>query len=320
MILVTGATGFVGRNVVRALRTRGRDVRCLVRSPGRARRITDYGVELAYGDVTDPPSVARAMEGVDVVVHLVAIIRERGRRTFDVVNRQATETVAYEARLAGREAHGARKRDRRAGGPRISVPVLQVAGRAGRPGSGVVYTIIRPSLLFGEGDEFVNTLAGMVRALPVVPVAGTGRTVLQPIAVEDVGAIVADVAGDPRYGGRTIEVGGPQRLTYDEIVDVVKRTLGARRLKLHIPLSLMFAAVRVMEAVIPNPPATTNQLRMLALDNVTDEPPVESVFRIKPRTLEGNVRYIRSMSYFRGPESRAGLHAGPHKGRLGIPD
>ena len=166
MILVTGATGFVGRNVVRALRTRGRDVRCLVRSPARARRIVDYGVELAYGDVTDPPSVARAMEGVDAVVHLVAIIRERGRRTFDLVNRQATETVAYEARLAGVRhmvhvsAIGAQE------DPAYPYLYSKWQGEQAVLRSGVVYTIIRPSLLFGEGDEFVNTLAGMVRAFP----------------------------------------------------------------------------------------------------------------------------------------------------------
>ncbi|MDE2861660.1 MAG: complex I NDUFA9 subunit family protein [Chloroflexota bacterium] len=314
MILVTGATGFVGRNVVRALRTRGRDVRCLVRSPGRARRIVDYGVELAYGDVTDPPSVARAMDGVDAVVHLVAVIRERGRRTFDLVNRQATETVAYEARLAGVRhmvhvsAIGAQE------DPAYPYLNSKWQGEQAVLRSGVVYTIIRPSLLFGEGDEFVNTLAGMVRAFPIVPVAGTGKTVLQPISVEEVGAIVAEVAGDPRFGGRTIEIGGPQRLTYDEIVDVVKRTLGVRRLKVHIPLSLMFAAVRVMEAVIPNPPATTNQLRMLALDNVTDEPPVESVFRIKPRTLEGNVGYIRTMSYLEALRVALGFMPGRIRG------
>ena len=314
MILVTGSTGFVGRNVVKSLRTRGRDVRCLVRSPGRARRILDYGVELAYGDVTDPPSVARAMEGVDAVVHLVAIIRERGSRTFDLVNRQATETVAREARLAGIRhmvhvsAIGAQEN------PDYPYLHSKWQGEQAVLKSGVTYTILRPSLLFGEGDEFINTLAGMVRALPIVPVAGDGKALLQPIAVEEVGAVVADVAGNPRYGGRTIELGGPQRLTYDEIVDVVKRTLGVRRLKVHIPLSLMFKAVRIMEAVIPNPPATTNQLRMLALDNVTYEPPVESVFRIKPRTLEGNVGYIRSMSYLEALRTALGFMPGRIRG------
>ena len=314
MILVTGATGFVGRSVVKALRTRGKDVRCLVRSPARARRVTDYGVELAFGDVTDPESVARAMSGVDAVVHLVAIIRERGRRTFDLVNRQATETVAREARLAGVRhmvhvsAIGARE------DPAFSYLHSKWQGEQAVKSSGVAYTILRPSILFGEGDEFINTLAGMVKALPIVPVAGTGRALLQPISVDEVGAIAADVAGNPRFVGRTIELGGPQRLSYDEIVDVVKRTLGVRRLKVHIPLSLIFPAIRIMEAVIPNPPATTNQLRMLALDNVTDDPPVESVFRLKPRTLEGNVGYVRTMSYLEAVRTSLGFMPGRIRG------
>ncbi len=314
MILVTGATGFVGRSVVKALRTRGRDVRCLVRSPARARRISDYGVELARGDVTDPESVARAMVGVDAVVHLVAIIRERGKRTFDLVNRQATETVAREARLAGVKhvvhvsAIGAQDN------PAYSYLHSKWQGEQAILSGGAPYTILRPSILFGEGDEFINTLAGMVKALPIVPVAGTGRALLQPISVEEVGAIVAEVAGNPRFTGRTIELGGPQRLSYDEIVDVVKRTLGVRRLKVHIPLSLIFPAIRIMELVIPNPPATTNQLRMLALDNVTDQPPVESVFRIKPRTLEGNVGYVRSISYLEALRIALGFMPGRIRG------
>ena len=254
------------------------------------------------------------MDGVDAVVHLVAVIRERGRRTFDLVNRQATETVAYEARLAGVKhmvhvsAIGAQE------DPAYPYLYSKWQGEQAVVRSGVVYTILRPSLLFGEGDEFINTLAGMVRAFPIVPIAGNGRALLQPIAVEEVAAVVAEVAGNPRYGGRTIEMGGPQRLSYDEIVDVVKRTLGVRRLKLHIPLSLMFTAVRAMEAVIPNPPATTNQLRMLALDNVTDGPPLEQLFRIKPRTLEGNVGYIRSMSYLEALRTALGFMPGRIRG------
>ena len=101
MILVTGATGFVGRNVVRALRTRGKEVRCLVRTPARARAVADYHVEIAYGDILNPSALKEAIGGVDTVVHLVAIIREKGKQSFDLINRQGTEMVAQAAREAG---------------------------------------------------------------------------------------------------------------------------------------------------------------------------------------------------------------------------
>ena len=130
----------------------------------------------------------------------------------------------------------------------------------------------------------------------MIPVAGQGNVRLQPVSVEEVGSIVSLVVGNPRFGGRTIEIGGPDHLTYDEIVDIIKRTLKVKRLKAHVPLPLMRGLVRIMEAIIPNPPATTSQLEMLALDNVTDLDAMERVFRMKPRSLEGNIGYIGSMS------------------------
>ena len=296
MILVTGSSGFLGRNVVKALRTRGESVRCLVRSPSRAGVVTDYGVELAYGDVLDPASLKNAMRGVDAVVHLVAIIRERGRNTFDRINRQGTESVVQVARdegvrhLVHVSAIGVQENQ--------AYPYLysKWLGEQEVIRGGVAYTIIRPSILFGPGDEFINTLAGVVKSFPVAPVAGDGRVRFQPISVEEVGGIVSLVAGNPHFGGRIIEVGGPDHLTYNEILDIIARTLGVRRVKVHLPAPLMGLLTRVMEAVIPNPPATTSQLEMLSLDNVTDLDSVVRNFRMRPRPLEGNIGYIRDAS------------------------
>ena len=296
MILVTGSSGFLGRNVVKALRTRGESVRCLVRSPSRARVVTDYGVELAYGDILDPASLKNAMRGVDAVVHLVAIIRERGRNTFDRINRQGTESVVQAARdegvrhLVHVSAIGVQENQ--------AYPYLysKWLGEQEVTRGGVAYTIIRPSILFGPGDEFINTLAGVVKSFPVAPVAGDGRVRFQPISVEEVGGIVSLVAGNHRFGGRIIEVGGPDHLTYNEILDIIARTLGVRRVKVHLPVPLMGFLTRAMEAVIPNPPATTSQLEMLSLDNVTDLDSVERNFRMRPRPLEGNIGYIRDAS------------------------
>ena len=296
MILVTGATGFVGRNVVRALRTRGKEVRCLVRTPARAGVVADYHVEIAHGDVLDPSALKEAMRGVDTLVHLVAIIREKGKQSFDLVNRQGTEMVAQTAREAGikrivhMSAIGAQDN------PDYPYLYSKWQGEQAVKNSGLTYTIFRPSIQFGEGDEFINTLAGVVKAFPVVPVAGSGNVRLQPISVEEVGAMVSLVVDDTRFGGRIIEIGGPDHLTYNEIVDIIVRTLGVRRPKVHMPLPIMKSLIRVMEAVIPNPPATTSQLELLDLDNVTDIDSVQKVFKLNPRPLEGNIGYIRSLS------------------------
>jgi uncharacterized protein YbjT (DUF2867 family) len=296
MILVTGATGFVGRNVVKALRTRGKEVRCLVHTRSRENVVTDYKVEVAYGDILDSPSLREAMKGVDTVVHLVAIIRESGHLSFDRVNRGGTESVVQAAREAGvkhfvhMSAIGVQEE------PGYPYLFSKWQGEQAVINSGLTYTILRPSIQFGDGDEFINTLAGVVKAFPVIPVVGSGKTRLQPISVEEVGALASLVVDNPRFNGRILELGGPDHLTYDEIVDIIVKTLGVRRLKAHLPLAQVRRVIRVMEALIPHPPATSSQLDMLAVDNVTTTDSMEKTFRMKARSLEGNIGYIRGIS------------------------
>lgn len=267
-----------------------------MRTSARARAVADYHVEIAYGDVLDPSALKEAMQGIDTVVHLVAIIREKRNQTFDLINRRGTEMVAQAAREAGvkhfvhMSAIGAQDN------PAYPYLHSKWQGEQAVKNSGVSYTIFRPSIQFGEGDEFINTLAGVIKVFPVIPVAGSGKVRLQPISVEEVGAMVSLVVDNPRFGGRTVEIGGPDHLTYDEIVEIIRRTLKVKRLKVHLPLPIMKSLVRIMEAVIPNPPATSSQLEMLALDNVTDIDSVQKVFGMKPRPLERNIGYVRSLS------------------------
>ena len=282
--------------MVKALRARGREVRCLVHSPSRERAIAAYRVEVAYGSILDPASLGDAMRGVDTVVHLVAVIRKRGKSTFDRINRAGTELVLQAAREEGvrhfvhMSAIGAQEDP--------SYPYLHSKwqGEQAVRGSGLTYTILRPSIQFGEGDEFITTLASLVKAFPLVPVMGSGSTRLQPISVEEVGALVSMIVDNPRFNGRTIEVGGPDYLTYDEILDIIAKTLKLRRRKAHLPLSLGKGIIGMMEALIPHPPATRSELDMLARDNVTALDTVERTFMMKPRSLEGNIGFIRKIS------------------------
>jgi NADH dehydrogenase len=166
--------------------------------------------------------------------------------------------------------------------------------------SGVPYTILRPSILFGPGDGFVNVLAGLVRVFPVVPVAGSGKNTFQPMAVEDLARCVAGAAGRADLLGKVIEVGGPDHLSYNDILDAVVRACKTRRLKLHVPSPAVRLAVRLMEALLANPPATTEQLRMLAVPNVAGLKTVEETFGFKPRPLPGNIEYVRKIGFWDG--------------------
>ena len=236
------------------------------------------------------------MEGVEAVVHLVAVIRERSGATFDEVNHQGTSNVAQAAREAGAgclvhlSAVGAVDDHR--------FPYLRSKWRAEREvvESGVPYTVLRASIQFGEGDEFINTLAGAVKAFPIVPVAGDGKALFQPIAVEEVAECIAQAVDREELRGQTIEIGGPEQLSYNQILDTIARTYRIRRLKAHLPLAVMRRMVWLMERTLPSPPATGHQLDMLAIDNIAQLDTVERTFGFTPRPLGGNIDYIRSIS------------------------
>jgi NADH dehydrogenase len=291
MILVTGGSGFIGRRVVSRLADAGESVRVLAR--GERRADPPHGVEAAQGNVVSGEGVPQALTGVESVVHLVAIIRESGDQTFEAVIRRGTERLTEAAKVAGVRqfvfvsAIGAQDN--------AEYPYLHAKWQAERAVtlSGLKYTILKPSIVFGEDDEFINALAGLVRYNPVVPVAGDGKTRFQPIWVEDlVTCIVACLDGDA-HDGKTLEVGGPEHLTYDEMLDVVKEALGRTRVKAHVPLALMRRVAQVMEWVLPRPPVTREQLKMLALDNVAETDSVMKNFGVQPRRLADSLDYLR---------------------------
>ena len=297
MLLVTGATGFLGRRVVQALQQAGHSpVRCLLhRSPSDGAASAD-GVESAHGSVQDPASLAEALDGVDAVVHLVGVIRERPpSTTFAGVNHGGTRNVVEAAKAAEVKhivyvsALGARD------DPGYAYAHSKWLGEQEIVNSGVPFTILRPSILFGEGDEFFNTLAALVKMLPLVPVAGSGANRFQPIAADDVARCVATAVLQEGYYNRVVEIGGPRQYTYRELLGVVATVLGVRRLRVHAPIALMRAMAAVMERILPRPPVTREQLRYLDMDSVAEEDSVEREFAFAPQPLEEGLGYIRSL-------------------------
>ena len=296
-VMVTGATGFLGRRVVQALLDRGKDVRCLVRSPGAEVMFDQDQVDVHYGSVTDPASLRAAFYDLQEVVHLVAIIQERGRATFSRINVQGTENVLKAAadvgvrRFVHVSAIGAQQ------DPVMRYLYSKWLAERMVIASGIPYTILRPSLLFGEGDEFMNALAGLVRTMPLVPVIGNGKNEFQPVSADDVARCVANAVDNPRLRNRRVEIGGPQRLTYDQIVDAVSFTMSARRWKLHIPVALMRFPVWLTEKLFSKPPVTQDQLAMLRVPNYPDTDTVQGVFGFSPKPVRGNITYVRRVTW-----------------------
>ncbi len=292
-VFITGASGFVGGNVIQQLA----DTPVVALAHGsRPDLEARPNTQVVTGDVTDAESLRGAMDGCTLVIHLVAIIEESEGATFDGVIRQGTENVLAEARRAGIDrfihmsALGAQDN------PKYGYMQAKWHSEQAVRQSGMRYTIFRPSVIFGPGDGFINALAGVVKGFPVIPVVGDGTSRFQPVHVTEVARAFSRAVDDPEATSDSIyELGGGRIYTYEEMIDVIAKALGKSKPKVHIPVALMKPVV-AMSQPLPEalrPPVTQEQLRMLALDNTTDESATEMLIGTVPTSLEDAIGYIR---------------------------
>jgi uncharacterized protein YbjT (DUF2867 family) len=270
VILVTGATGFIGPKVVHTLRAEDRPVRCLVRNPDRAGQLKAWGCELVQGDVTDPESLRRAVEGCDTVVHLVAIIAGKPE-DFERIMSQGTRDLIAASKAAGvrrfvlMSALGTNEQTKELTPYYHSKWEMEQTVKA----SGLEHVIFRPSFVFGRDGGVLPTFMRLVRYAPAIPVIGPGTQRIQPIWVEDVAAYFAKSVDLPDAANRNFEVGGPDIVTWDELYDRIKAVLGKHRPKIHVPFALMRANAALLEALPGPTPVTRDQITMIeAGDNV----------------------------------------------------
>jgi len=287
-IFLAGGTGFVGGHVRRALLARGHSIRLLVHKRGAG---VEAGVEEVEGDATLLPSFVSAASGFDATINLIGIIREFPSRgvTFERLHVEATRNVLAAARSAGIRRH-------------LQMSALGTRADAGTGyfrskfraeeevrGSGLDYTIFRPSIIFGPKDDFINKLAGLIRGLPAVPVIGDGEYPLQPISANDVARCFADALEKPESIGKTYELCGPDRMSYNELLDTVARVIGKKSaLKVKNPLALMRLVVPVLQR-LPFFPVTSDQIEMLVEGNVCDGS-WRADFGFEPERFEEGIR------------------------------
>ncbi|HEX8938766.1 MAG TPA: complex I NDUFA9 subunit family protein [Candidatus Limnocylindrales bacterium] len=301
-ILVTGASGFVGSHVVPHLVAAGHRVVALARTQAACDRVRGRlaapqrdAVDCRRGDVTDPASLGPALEGVDAIVHLVALPRDHtGGRDLERINVGGTRNI-----LAAASAAGVRRFVHLGALGVVEDPALHYATSKARAErsvaeSGLDWTILKPSLLWGERDGFFNILASLVRRSPgIVPLAGGGTSRFQPLAVSDLARTVVLCLERPETIRQTYELGGPGQYTYRELVQEVLRGMAARRLLVPMPVPLIVLVAATAEAARLPFPVATDQLRQLKLDNVTAPDSVRQGFGFEPRPMAGQLGYLR---------------------------
>ncbi|HEX3484768.1 MAG TPA: complex I NDUFA9 subunit family protein [Micropepsaceae bacterium] len=271
LVTIFGASGFLGRHIVRALANEGWRVRAAVRYPNTAHFLKPMGrvgqIQLLKTNVNDDAAVDAALRGADAAINLVGVLSESGSQRFAALHTEAAGRIAELAAKHGVAAllhvsalgasadspsHYARTKAE--GEARV---------RAAFPGA----TIFRPSIVFGPEDDFFNRFAWLARLSPALPLIGGGHTRFQPVFVGDVAEAARAVLNDPAAAGKTYELGGPEIMTMKEVMQLVLKQTHRRRLLLPVP----FALARVKAAILgllPNPLLTLDQVRLLQQDNV----------------------------------------------------
>lgn len=287
-IFLAGGTGFVGGHVRKALLQRGHQIILLTH---RLKDGLEQGVEQVEGDAARLETFADKMAGCAATINLIGIIREFPGRdiTFAKLHVEATRNLLE----GSRRAEIRRYLQMSALGTRADAVAkyhqTKFRGEELVRASGLDYTIFRPSLIFGPRDAFVNMLAGYIRSYPLAPVVGDGKYRLQPIAADDVAHCFADALELPETIARTYELCGPDRFSYNELLDTIGRVLGKKQVaKLHNPLGIMKLMVPLLQGFSLFP-LTMDQIQMLVEESICDCRWRET-FTFEPQHFEAGIR------------------------------
>ena len=274
LVTVFGGSGFLGMQVTRALAKRGYRVRVACRRTNIAYRAPLMGevgqIQITQANVRVPSSVERALEGADACINLVGVLFEQGRQGFQSLHAQGARNVAEACRarrirtLVQVSAIGAEANSR------SKYARTKAEGEAAVRAAVPTATVVRPSVLFGQDDDFFNRFGALAAHSAVLPLPGGGATRFQPVFVNDVAAAIADAIAEPAAAGKTLELGGPTVYSFKELMQLVLAQTQRERLLLPLPwpLAKAIGTAGDLAAALIAPPLTSDQVELLKTDNV----------------------------------------------------
>jgi NADH dehydrogenase len=287
-VLLTGGTGYVGSRLREYLIKDGHEVRLFVRpaSKNKVKSLEKKGaLDIVYGDIYQTNAVLHACDGVDAVVHLVGIIREVPAKgiTFEELHRVATSNVVDAAKRTGVQRIVHMSALGAADDAESDYHRTKRAAERIIEGSGIKWTIFRPSWIFSPGDELSRTIVSLVNRR-VLPLIGGGRSLMQPVALDDVCSCMARSLAMPETQGKIYELGGPDRLAFKEIVATAASQLGKKPKEVVVPTWAIRPFVWALQR-FESFPLTLDQLKMLSKDNVCEIDPFVKTFQIEPKSF-----------------------------------
>jgi len=298
-VLVTGATGLVGIHTCRELSKNGWQIRALIRDPAKAAMVLgQLPVEFRVGDVRDASSLRSSLNGCGAVVHLAAIAIEKSTEKYTETNTAATERLISAARAENVQRiiymsqNGADSRSK--------FPFLHSKGVAqdSVKTSGLRWTVLRPSVIFGPEDQFVNVLARLIRLTPkVFPLPGGGKARFQPISADDVARVVRLSLEKKETLHQSYDIGGAVPLTLREMTERILTAMGTHRKLVPVSVRMLRPIVAIAQRLLPNPPVTPGLLDLLALDNTVTNNALTEHFKVVPIPFAADeLQYLRRIT------------------------
>ncbi len=289
-VAVFGGSGFLGAEIVKRLSADGLVTRVATRHPENTTfpepSIQAGRIQRVYADVRDESSVALAMEGCDAVINAVSLYIEQGAETFEAVHELGALNIAHQAatldidhlvHISGIGANLYSESSYVRARGKGELFVKDVFSRA---------TILRPSVLFGPSDKFLNTLAKIIDFSPLFPLFGRGETKLQPVYVADVAEAALKVLRAPGSQGKSYELGGPRVYSYRSLIELMLSHAGRHRLLLPVPFSI-WTILATVASILPNPPVTLPQVALMKRDNVVAKSALSlDDLNVKPAAIE----------------------------------
>ena len=297
VVLITGATGSLGPYVVERLISYRQTIRCLIHTPGTERIFKDSSIEIRYGDMLDIDALIEASYGVDKVVHLADYQSHRfSRQTSNYAsdpNIVGTSNLLEICRKQPNFNHFILVSTLRSSrDPESGLPYTKWCNEELVRNSGLPYTILRSSILFGESDSFINSIASAIRMSPIVPVWGSGHNRIQPLASEDLAKCISLTLYRGDLKNRTLDVGGPQQLSYNETIELVSDFMGKTRISLHFPTWAIKLILFAFNLFSMGYNKDIERFNLISERNVTDRHSVNRYFGFTPKPLNGNIDYV----------------------------